>query len=584
VGKSKLLSSRDCSVLTNKLSSKTFHQTTPDVYTNIYSEILLNGRVFFWYDLSMKIKSLISKQATLLLILAISFATLFLPLASLQAATLTDGMDASYVLGQDNFTDVSGNKGAAISDDGLNRQKSIAYDNTNSRLFVADLTNKRVLVWDLSIGITDGMSASYVLGQADFTSTVATVTQSGMQSPNYIKYDSANDYLYVSDSTNNRVTVYDVATIVNGENAINVLGQADFTSSGNTSTQSGMSAPSGLELVSNTLYVSDGSNNRVLTYDVSTITNGENAVNVLGQPDFVSSTATITQSGLSGSAGLTYDPDNSRLFVSGNSRVTVYDVASISDGENAVYVLGEPDFVTNSGLVSTSSSTISGAIDVHFDTNSRLFVGDSAKTRVLIFDLSSGITNGMGASNVLGRANFTDALPQLRSQSALFSAAGLDYDTTNDYLFVSDGNANRVIIYDLSATVSSSSTGRGYIHPPLCTATITPQTITEGETATLSWNTTWPTENQNNYYAKVPGEGLYSSNVNSVTIQPKHSTNYIMTLFNLWGANFCEASIEVLTSDGEELTSERNSTLTAGVSNSPFVRAISNFFRSIFSR
>ena len=53
-----------------------------------------------------------------------------------------------------------------------------------------------------------------------------------------------------------------------------------------------------------TLFVGDGNNARVMVFDISTITNGENATNVLGQPDFTTKTAATTQSKLSAPRGL----------------------------------------------------------------------------------------------------------------------------------------------------------------------------------------------------------------------------------------------------------------------------------------
>ncbi|MFT5360258.1 MAG: hypothetical protein ACI88L_000750, partial [Candidatus Paceibacteria bacterium] len=157
------------------------------------------------------------------------------------------------------------------------------------------------------------------------------------------------------------------------------------------------------------------------------------------------------------------------------------------------------------------------------------------------------------------------------------------YDTTDDFLFV--GSIVSLRIFDLSiATAASSENGRGYIHPPLCTSTITPNTITAGEETTLSWNTTWPTENQNTYYSKVPGEGLFSSKVSSIQIKPKHTTTYRLATFNLWGANFCEATVEVLDTEGEEVTSERNSILTASAAGNSFFRPIISFFAGLFVR
>ena len=48
---------------------------------------------------------------------------------------------------------------------------SVEYDETTKRLFVADTWNDRVLVYDMTPDqVKSGMAASHVLGQKDFTS------------------------------------------------------------------------------------------------------------------------------------------------------------------------------------------------------------------------------------------------------------------------------------------------------------------------------------------------------------------------------------------------------------------------------
>jgi hypothetical protein len=137
---------------------------------------------------------------------------------------------------------------------------------------------------------------------------------------------------------------------------------------------------------------------------------------------------------------------------------------------------------------------------------------------------------------------------------------------------------------DNIAVEESSGGGLGFIQPPICEVSFYPDTVTLGEQTTLSWSVAWPGDKKNTHYVRVPREGLFSSRVSSVSVLPQHTTTYRLATFNLWGANFCEAQITVLDENGEELTSNQNSYLTAGVSNSPIVRAITNFFRSIFSR
>src|SRR5688572_22440616 len=162
-------------------------------------------------------------------------------------------------------------------------------DSTNHRLFVAD-ANRRVLVFNLNASdqLVDRVPDN-ILGQPDFSSGSAALTQAGMSNPQGLVYDSVGNRLFVADATYNRVLVYDGASITDGENAVNVLGQVNFTSSTAALTQSNMNFPTGLAYdgSGSRLFVSDNVNNRVLVYDVASITDGENAMNVLGQPDFV---------------------------------------------------------------------------------------------------------------------------------------------------------------------------------------------------------------------------------------------------------------------------------------------------------
>jgi hypothetical protein len=110
------------------------------------------------------------------------------------------------------------------------------------------------------------MNASYVLGQANFTSAVIATTQSGMNTPRNVDYDATNNRLFVAEGQNNRVTVFNLNSIANGMNASNVLGQTLFTTATAATTQSGLDGVNDVEYVetSNRLFVCDQSNDRVL--------------------------------------------------------------------------------------------------------------------------------------------------------------------------------------------------------------------------------------------------------------------------------------------------------------------------------
>ena len=220
---------------------------------------------------------------------------------------------------------------------GLNGPADVALDTVNHRLFVADPNNARVLVYLLD-GTNNFISSTptYVLGQSDFYSDNVTVSQNHLAYPDGLAYDQMTTRLFVSDQTNNRVLVFNVATstITNGENASNVLGQSNYATSTSTTTQGGLSSPYGLAYDASTtrLFVSDQGNNRILVFNVatSTIASGENASSVIGQTDFATPTANTSQNGLTTPYGLALNPSTERLFVSdqGNNRILYFNVAT----------------------------------------------------------------------------------------------------------------------------------------------------------------------------------------------------------------------------------------------------------------
>jgi DNA-binding beta-propeller fold protein YncE len=87
--------------------------------------------------------------------------------------------------------------------------------------------------------------------------------------------------------------------------------------------------------------VADTNNARVIVYDIATLTDGEAAVKVLGQNTFITSTDFTSQNGMTDPLGVTYDAVDNRLFVSdsGNNRILEFDTTTIVDGQNATHVL-----------------------------------------------------------------------------------------------------------------------------------------------------------------------------------------------------------------------------------------------------
>jgi len=383
--------------------------------------------------------------------------TIFLPG---RVVAFVNGQNAAYVLGEPNFTSVSGN----LSRNGMNSPQGVLFDTSTARLFVADVQNNRVLVYDFNLTplltTPAPIPASYVLGQPDFVSNGAATTRNGMNGPINLAYDASNQRLFVSDGWNHRVLVYDftLTPLTNPAPipASVVLGQPNFNTNSQNTTQSGLSSPAGLayDPSSHSLFVGD--DRRILVFDVDPLFeaygDGMNAYAVLGEPDFTSMNMGTSQTLLLSTLGLAYDSSAQQLFATDmiNERVLVYDF-TITPLTNpapipASFVLGQPDFTSRTAQYGAQNSEVN-PVPVSLDPVSRrLFVGGS--NGVIEYDLWGGITNDMNAAHVLGGPNFLGPYRIGVTAGSMFGANGLAYDPTNRRLFVVDDVWDRVLVFD----------------------------------------------------------------------------------------------------------------------------------------
>ncbi len=395
-------------------------------------------------------------------------------------AAITDGENAVNVFGQPNFTTIT----AGTTRSNVSAPTGVLADPAHNRLYALESTNNRLLTYDVTVTIGNGMNASNVLGQATFTATTAASTQAGMNVPRGLAYDSANQRLYVSQSTGARVTTYDVAAITDGENAVNVLGQANFTAVTPVTTQAGMNAPAGMCLndTNSRLFVTDSTANRVTAYDVSTITNGESAINVLGQPDFITATAGTRQAGLNSPNGCLVDANNT-LYVlqAGAHRVSLFDVASISNGENAVNALGQfdndinppaPIYLKGTAHNASYKMGLSAPQGVAVDAvNHRVFVADTANNRVLVYNLNgSNLFDDRIPDNVLGQPTFWQNAVAT-TQAGLSAPVSLAFDSAANQLYVTDLTNNRIVTYDTASITDGEYAVAALGQPFFTTAT-----------------------------------------------------------------------------------------------------------------
>jgi hypothetical protein len=130
------------------------------------------------------------------------------------------------------------------------------------------------LRFDGAAGKPNGAAADGVLGQLNFTTkTAPTPTQNGMSNVRGVWGDARGRIYAVEEFANNRILVFNnAASLANGANADNVLGQPDFTTSTalNPPTASSFSSPNSMYIdnANNHIWVADAGNNRVTRFNV----------------------------------------------------------------------------------------------------------------------------------------------------------------------------------------------------------------------------------------------------------------------------------------------------------------------------
>jgi sugar lactone lactonase YvrE/plastocyanin len=411
--------------------------------------------------------------------------------------TLAPGQAADYVLGQPDFQTRSSNSCyTSTSASRMDDPQGLAL--WNNTLFVGDRFNDRIVAFDLGADGTNlvstpaGMAASSVIGQSSFTDTSA--NQGGGAAANTLSdirhLAVSGDYLFAVDENNDRVLVYDLTAMLQFDTpAIFVFGKPDFTSTGNTLTAEGAADPWGVATAGPTLMVSDNQYDRVAFYDISTLSAmiasgsyGPAAFDLLGQTDWYPGMSPLTEQAVFDASGT--DDTNSvgmeaprdavlggvgvdtlpYLFVpdASNNRVLVFETDStgVPVDLQADFVLGQSDFEHDQSA--TTATGMYEPIGVAFDSVTQyLYVADSGNSRILVFDLSTGIANGMAASLVLGQPDFTTSSTSI-SQETIVYPRRLDIGTINSgpdagsrYLFVADKGNARVMIFNIGDGVTT---------------------------------------------------------------------------------------------------------------------------------
>ena len=342
------------------------------------------------------------------------------------------------------------------------------------QVFVADTGNNRVLIWNDLDSYQDGDPADVVLGQPDFVTNAALnpPTASSLNSPWALDFDDQGN-LYVSDTGNNRVLVFKPTnvgddgflTFAKDQQASMVIGQPNFTSDAapNPPTGASLDHPMGIVLdYDDNLVVADSDNNRVLIFQTPLQT-GMSAGKVLGQPrdvvgapegtygDFTANAAPNppTDTSLNHPTGVAIGAAHNELYVAdtGNNRVLIYTAQPAV--AVAVYVIGQPDFTSNTpNNGGVSASSLDGPTGLTIDAGDRLLLADTGNNRVLEYDhpLASQAANlvfGQGGSFTTNSSNEGGV-----SADSLDAPAGVASDDDWLDVYIADQGNNRGLEYD----------------------------------------------------------------------------------------------------------------------------------------
>jgi uncharacterized protein (TIGR03437 family) len=328
-------------------------------------------------------------------------------------------------------------------------------------------------------------TANVVLGEPDFVSSTYSISQTGLRLPTAVATDGT--ILAVADTGNNRVMIWKTIPTTINQPADLELGQPDFNTVLQGAQQvvdnKSLRSPQGVWIQNGKLFVADTQNHRVLIWNSIPTQNRQPADVVLGQPNFnVANQPDLTKQTTNAAPNTLLNPvsvssDGVRLYVAdlGNSRVLIWNSIPTTNTAPADVALGQKDL--NTGIendvtdlcASNGTDATTGALTYPtvcgktmdfprfaLSDGTRLFVADGGNDRVLVYNTIPTQNGGVQPDVILGQvddisdkvSSFTDLFHPLLEQSAADvtpTPTGLAWDGTN--LYVTDASNRRILVF-----------------------------------------------------------------------------------------------------------------------------------------
>lgn len=381
---------------------------------------------------------------------------------------------ASIVIGQQDFASGNAHQGGTPDANTLDSPAgAIAFHSETGRLFVPDTAAARVLGFN-DIPQANNANADFVIGQPDFTTTVADTGAASLRSPSAVTTQTGK--LVVTDTDAHRVLVYDGIPASGPGSAAVVVGQVDMNARETGCSATSLNAPRAHFVTPDgKLLVADTGNNRVLIWNQLPAQNAQAPDLVLGQARFDTCVYNDEdQDGLfspdwpphantlSAPTGIWSDGETLLVADTGNNRVLIWDEFPTESFAEADRLLGQNSFRTmaandkdQNGETdadgAASASVLNHPTGVWSDGH-QILVADRDNHRVLVWNAFPDHFFAP-ADAVLGQSNFEHNAANDRDQddadNANPSETTLNQPTAvtvaGGYLWVTDTGNSRVL-------------------------------------------------------------------------------------------------------------------------------------------
>ena len=253
--------------------------------------------------------------------------------------------------------------------DDFQNPTNMIIDNTNEMLYVSDTGNDRIVIFELVSGNTCPSGTEEVVDGVCFVGEFGTTGTGNGQfdDPVGLAYDSVNDLLYVSDSDNDRIQIFQMVdgnTCPSGTeeviDGVCFVGEFGTTGTGNGQFDSPMGIT--IDIANDLLLVADSDNDRIQAFNL----NSEPAILLPNKPDNLKASPVSPTS----------------IILSWKEPTMAENVPAIT-GYKIEYKIGSNDYIpVTQNTASTSTSFIHQGLDSDETYSYRVYSINSEGTSV----------------------------------------------------------------------------------------------------------------------------------------------------------------------------------------------------------